>query len=82
MGMYPKGLQSAQMSKAAEEKGAFVPLKFSSVTDRRGRDLVNALPVLEWEEHEKESERLIDQCESLYHQFLKAETTGKSELDD
>ncbi|KAJ3534524.1 hypothetical protein NM688_g7122 [Phlebia brevispora] len=78
MNLYTGGLQSAKKSRDAEEMGVYAPLKFSSETDRCGHDRVGAMPVLEWEEHQKEASYLVLRCESLYQNFL---TLQKSKRD-
>lgn len=69
LSMYEGGLESADKTKAAEQNGRFVPIKFGAETDRAGREHVGVMPVLEWEEHQKEAEFLLEKCESLYSSF-------------
>ncbi|KAI0698879.1 hypothetical protein BC835DRAFT_1268627 [Cytidiella melzeri] len=69
MTLYERGLESAEAVKAAELRGEFVPLKFGVETDRLGREHVGVIPVVEWEEHRKEAEFLLEKCESLYTSF-------------
>ena len=69
--MYATGMQSAKRSREREEDGLYVPIKYGSMTDRSGRDYVGAMPVIEWEEHEKEAEFLVGKCESLYESLSK-----------
>lgn len=73
MSLYDTGVQSAKNSRTAAESGRYVPLKFSSETDCRGRDHVGATPVLDWEEHETESTYLVDKCDRLYQTFTNLE---------
>lgn len=61
-----------------EEAGILVPLKFGSITDRWGRERVSAITVLDWHKNEKESEALVEKCESMYQAFLKIEKEGKA----
>lgn len=54
-------------------------MKFSSETDRWGSEHVNAMPILEWDKHEKEGDFLVEKCETLYRSFSKlAEETNGS----
>lgn len=71
--LYDTGLQSSEAAKAAEERGDFVAMKFSSETDRWGSEHVNAMPILEWDKHEKEGDFLVEKCEALYRSFSKLE---------
>lgn len=82
MGMYDTGIQSARQAKVSEENGFFVPHKFSSETDRCGRDSVGAMPILEWEQHKQDASYLVDKCESLYQTFLKLERNDKEKDND
>lgn len=74
LGLYDRGMETAAEARVAENRGEFVPLKFSAETDRRGRDHVGAMPVLEWKQHEAEGEFLVEKCEGLYETFRKLET--------
>lgn len=69
--IYDDGLRSADEARETEQRGEYVPLKFSARTDRWGRDHVGVMPVLDWKNNEKESEFLIEKCESLYEAFYK-----------
>ncbi|CAL1702097.1 unnamed protein product [Somion occarium] len=81
--LYSSGLKSAEAARIAEEQGIPPPLKFGSETDRFGRERVGVVTVLEWTEHEKESQFLLDKCESLYQSFSKLETVNvKGEADN
>lgn len=71
--LYRNGLKSAEAVAAAEAQGVLPPLKFGSETDWAGRERVGVLPVLEWPEHESESEFLVGKCESLYQSFSEFE---------
>lgn len=68
---YKDGLRSADDAREAEQRGEFVPLKFSAQCDRWGRPYVGVVPVLDWKQNEKEGEFLVEKCEGLYDAFRK-----------
>ena len=70
MSLYEGGLESAEQSKEAEQENKFVPMKYGSQTDRRGREYVGVMPVLSWETHKEEAAFLLEKCESLYTSFV------------
>lgn len=72
--MYDHGLETADEMREAEKRGEFIPLKYSAETDRRGREHVGVMPVLEWKRFEPESEFLLEKCEGLYATFVKLES--------
>ena len=70
------GTETAAEARDMEQRGQYVPLKFSSETDRRGQGHVGAVPVLQWAKYAKESEFLVEKCEGLYQTFAKLEAKG------
>lgn len=73
------GMETAAEARDMEQRGEYVPLKFSAETDRHGRDHVGVVPVLQWAEHAKEGEFLVEKCEGLYQTFAKLEASGGKE---
>lgn len=71
--LYKNGVESVKRAQTAEEEGILPPLKFGAQADWRGRERVGVMTVLEWEEHEKEADFLVEKCESLYQSFFKLE---------
>ena len=63
--------------KEAEQENKFVPMKYGSQTDRRGREYVGVMPVLSWETHKEEAAFLWEQFESLYTSFVALHQSSK-----
>lgn len=72
--MYRDGLRAADEARELEQRGEFVPLKFSAQADRWGRPYVGVAPVLDWKANAKEGEFLVGKCEGLYDAFRKLNT--------
>ena len=70
-------METAAETREMEQRGAYVPLKFSAETDRCGREHVGVVPVLQWSKHAKEGEFLVEKCEGLYQTFAKLEASGE-----
>ena len=77
--LYANGIDSVTKAQSAELRGVPPPLKFGAQADKSGRQRVGVMTVLEWEEHEKEAEYLVEKCESLYQTFLKLKAMEKPE---
>lgn len=69
-------MQTADEIREIEERGEYVPLKFSSEVNRWGQTQVNVMPVLEWKKHEKEGDFLLEKCDGLYNAFTKLRKDG------
>ena len=73
LALYDTGMETAVEARETEQRGEYVPLKFSAETDWLGRPHVGVAPVLEWAKHEKEGAFLVDKCDGLYQTFVKLE---------